>query len=651
MTMKSTYKAALFITAMCLAMSACGNAQTAQNVTDDNNGTQITGSADNTASASEVSAKLSAVADESELFTSRDHEVGYSDGTEIDLSAASGTVNITKGGTYILSGTLSDGQVIVDAGDEKVQIVLNGASVTCSGSAALYIKSADKVFVTTARGSTNTLASTGEFAQSEDSRIDGAVFSRSDITFNGEGTLNVSCETAHGIVCKDDLKITSGTYVITSAKKGIDCNESVRIADGDITITSGTDGIHAENETAEKAFVYIGGGKVTINSTNDAIDASGEVVVTDGDIVITANGGSANGEVHTESFGGMRWDHDSATSSDGSKAESCKGIKSGSLITLSGGTIGIDSADDAVHSSDSVTVSGGELTISSGDDGIHADSYILISGGDTDIAKSWEGIESKVIDIKGGTVNVTASDDGINASDGSGTETFGSGGIAGVEINISGGMITVNSDGDGIDSNGTINVSGGTTYVSGSANSGNGAIDSDGAATITGGTVIAASVSGMAQNFGSSSTQGSILYTFGSTIAAGTEVSITDDKAYVLAAYAPVKAYQCVVISTPDIKQGSKYTVAAGSESQTIEMTSNICGEGSGMGGFGGGAGGFGGRGGFDGQQPPQMQDGQQPPQMQDGQQPPQGFGGRGGFGGQQGRVQNADNETDTSQT
>ena len=304
-----------------------------------------------------------------DMFSDRDLSGEYSECVDIMLnnSTAScsdssvtvtdGSVTITKAGTYKLSGTFT-GQIIVNAGDsDKVQLVLDNASITKDGSAALYVINADKVFVTTVNGTENTLASTGEFASSDDeTNIDGAVFSKSDITFNGSGTLNVNCESKHGIVTKDDLKITGGTYNITSASQGLSGKDSVRIAGGNITVTSGTDGIHSENaDDTEKGYVYISGGTVNITSGKDCIDASG---------TFTLNAGGGSSEKTT-----------------GDDSESYKGVKADGVLTISGGTFTIDTLDDAIHSNTDVTVTGGTFDISTGDDGIHADNNTVVSGG------------------------------------------------------------------------------------------------------------------------------------------------------------------------------------------------------------------------------------------------------------------------------
>lgn len=562
-----------------------------------------------------------------DMFSDRDLSGEYSECVDITLSGsaascpdssvtvADGSITITKAGTYKLSGTFT-GQIIVNAGDsDKVQLVLDNASITKDGSAALYAINADKVFVTTVSGTENTLAGTGEFTSSDnETNVDGAVFSKSDITFNGNGTLNVTCESKHGIVTKDDLKITGGTYNITSASQGLSGKDSVRIAGGNITITSGTDGIHSENaDDAEKGYVYISGGTLNITSGKDCIDASGTIDIKDGTLTLKAGGGSSEKVA-------------------GDSTESYKGIKADGALTISGGTLGIDTLDDAIHSNTDVTVSGGTFDISTGDDGIHADNNTVVSGGEINIATCYEGLEGQTVTVSGGKITLTASDDGINAAGGDnqgvgggfGPDSFSADSNA--KIAITGGEIHVNASGDGLDSNGDIEISGGTVYVYGPTSGGDGSLDYENNAVITGGTVLIAGSSGMAMNFGSESTQGSILASTDNA-SAGTTVKLTDSSGNVIAEFTPTVSFQTVVISTPDITSDGTYTLTVGDTTREITMSGYIYGSGmgggmggqpGGMGGQPGGNGGFGGGNrpdgngqGFGGGNPPDMNGGQ----------------------------------------
>lgn len=627
--MKKKILAVIVATALIvLCFTSCDN-----NASSDSQASQVTSSttssSDSTSSGTDTSSDTSDSTSDSgsdsdkqltadDMFSDRDLSGDYSECTDITLSkstascsdssvtVADGSVVITKAGTYKLSGTFT-GQIIVNAGDsDKVQLVLDNVSITKEGSAALYIINADKVFVTTVSGTENTLASTGEFATSDDeTNIDGAIFSKSDITFNGSGTLSVKCESKHGIVTKDDLKITGGTYNITSASQGLSGKDSVRIAGGNITITSGTDGIHSENtDNTEKGYVYISGGTLNITSGKDCIDASGTVDIKDGTFTLKAGGGSSE-------------------KTTGDSTESYKGIKADGVLTISGGTFDIDTLDDAIHSNADVTVSGGTLDISTGDDGIHSDNNTVVSGGEINIEKCYEGLEGQTVTVSGGKVTLTSSDDGINAAGGDnqgvgggfGPDSFSADSEA--KITITGGEIHVNASGDGLDSNGDIEISGGTVYVYGPTSNGNGSLDYENNAVITGGTVIMAGSSGMAMNFGSESTQGSILASTGNA-SAGTTVKLTDSSGNVIAEFTPTVSFQTVVISTPDITSDGTYTLTVGDSKQEITMSGYIYGSSMG-GGQHGGNGGFGGgnrpggnnHGGFAGGNPPDMNGGQ----------------------------------------
>ena len=520
----------------------------------------------------------------SEYFTDRDLSGEWSDAEaiEISLEGASaqcasgavaidgGTVTISAAGTYVLSGALEDGSIVVNVDSaDKVQLVLNGVSITSSDSAAILVENADKVFITLAEGTENVLSNGGSFG-GEDG-VDAVIFARDDIAFNGTGALTINSPVGHGIVGKDDVKFASGSYVITAAGRGIDANDSVRIASGSFVIEAGKDGIRAKN---------------------DEDTSKGYVVIFDGSFKITTGGGAENGATHTDGmmgFGGQ------AASADEGNSTSAKGIKASGNLSIYGGTFDIDSADDAFHSDADMTIAGGSFAAASGDDGFHANDALLISGGEINISRSYEGLEGHTITVTGGSISLVASDDGMNAAggnDGSGYgfyDMFASDSDA--RILISGGTIYVNASGDGIDSNGDLVVSGGTIVVSGPTNSGNGALDCDGNAAITGGTLIATGAAGMAENFGGASTQVSILASLSGQ--AG-EISVRDSSGNVLLSGTVEKNFECVVVSSPDLVVGETYTIASNSSSTEIAVSSTITGSGMGM-GMGGGMGGMGG--------------------------------------------------------
>ena len=309
---------------MAMSVTACSTVK--------NSGTEI--SADQTS----AGATVNGIYSYDDMFTERDLDVGYDessavkinladdsttvtvgDDTEADASetdetkaASSGVsisgniITISKEGTYVLSGALSEGQIVVDADSAKVQLVLDNADITCASSAAIYVKNADKTFITLAEGSENILMNTAEYEAIDDNNIDAVIFSKDDLTLNGKGTLTINSEYGHGIVSKDDLKLVSGTCNITAKKHALSGKDSVRIAAGTYNLTSGKDGIHSENaDDDEKGFVYIASGDFTIESTGDGIDASYVVQIDDGDFDITAGGGAENAtKTHNDMPGG-----------------------------------------------------------------------------------------------------------------------------------------------------------------------------------------------------------------------------------------------------------------------------------------------------------------------------------------------------------
>ena len=576
-------------------------------------------------------------------FSSKDLDGSWDDSSAVHVTLADGNITvdgsgaasdgsvltITKAGTYVLSGTLTDGQIIVDASkDDKVQLVLNGAAITCSDSAAVYVKQADKVFLTAAEGTKNTLACGETFSdEAAADEVTGAVFSHDDLTVNGTGSLTVSGNYKHGIVSKDDLVLAGVTLTVKSVSDGLRGKDCVKIASGTYTITSGTDGIQANNDSdTALGYVFIAGGTYTITSGNDGIQAETLLCVTDGTFQITSGGGSANAVSKTDSgFGGGPGGNtqgntqdsttpptaqsDSGAVSSGSAADasaetasdSAKALKAGVSLVLAGGTYTTDSSDDSVHSNGDVSIRDGcQLTASSGDDGIHADAALSVSGGTVTVSKSYEGLEGETINVSGGTIRVTASDDGLNASGGSDNSAAGRPGTAASsdgetpQLNISGGTLYVDASGDGLDSNGDLTVTGGEVYVDGPTNGGNGALDyGEGCtAAISGGTVVAAGASGMAEGFGDSSTQCSLLVVFDSTISGGTELTVTDSNGKVVLSYTPSKDYQTAAISTAALTKGSTYTVAAGNVTTEVTLSGISTTSGTQSNSMGGGNGG-----------------------------------------------------------
>ena len=603
------------ILSLTLLLGACSAQATqsdsaAQQVQSQAAGTEKTASTDSTSDAKESVLELD--------VSDRDASGDYDEAAAETLSGST----ITAGGTYVLTGTLSE-TLVIDAGDtEKVQLVLSGVTISVSDGPAIYVKSADKVFLTVEAGTENLLSDGESYSLTDGTTsVDACVFSKSDLTINGSGVLTILGNNAHGVVSKDDLVVTAEHLSVTAAKTALTGKDSVTLADATVHLIAGTDAIRSDNdEDSEKGSVTISGSSVTIEAGKDGVQAETSLSIETSTLDITTGGGSANRS------------YDSS--------ESYKGLKAGTTLTILSGSFTLDCLDDAIHASD-VQISGGSLQISTGDDGVHADAALDISGGELSILTSYEALEGETVNISGGTLLLNASDDGINAAGGNDS---GTGGFFGFDrfsggsgtLNISGGYLLVNASGDGLDSNGDLNVSGGVVLVSGPTNDGNGAIDFEATGTVTGGVVIALGSSGMAMNFSQAENQGSILLSTGAQ-AAGTNFALVDANGQVVASFTPSKAYASAVVTAPGIQEGGSYsvvlggsvsdadengfaqsgTVSGGSTLQTIQMSGLIYGSGMGMGGFGGG---MGGQGGFGGQAP-----GQAPGQG--------GFGGQGGPG------------------
>lgn len=559
------------------------------------------------------------------------------------------TVTITQAGTYQIAGTLGDGALIVESAENaKITLVLGGVSIKNSTGAAIQISTADDVTIELAEGTTNVLQSGEEvdIAAATESKeaSGGALQSKADLKIKGKGSLTVLGYLNNGIHCTKDLKIKNGNISVTALGHGIKGKNSVTVSGGTVTVTSGKDGITSdETENEEKGFVTIEDGEIIITSVGDGVSAETTLTVTGDVISIISGGGSANAQQKTDNMRDW-WDFDNSASDDNSA--SCKGLKAGKALVISGGSITIDAQDDALHTDGDMTISGGECILSTGDDGAHAALSLTVLDGKITVLTSYEGLEANQITLADGELDITASDDGINANGGSDGFSGGFGGGFGgrrSDMNsqsgdmtppdnsnmqtppdgnapsgnpptmpgqdaadstttddttdkqpvllITGGKITVNADGDGLDSNGDLRVEGGDITINGPSNGGNGALDigteNGGAGVIAGGTLIALGTSSMTENFGSTSTQCAFLVTMNS-FGAGETITITDSQGNVLYTGVTVKSANSVVFSSPDLVVGETYTVTIGSTSATVTQSSTVVGNSNGFrGGFG----------------------------------------------------------------
>lgn len=502
--------AAMLLCAL-LVLSGCG-AQTSEEVS----------STTETAASEETAATTEATVDTVSLFSDRDLEGTYDKSAAISITLSGdsaacdsdavtiedGRITIGAEGVYLISGTLTDGQIVVNAGEtDKVQLVLAGADITSSTSAAIYALEADKVFVTLAEGTENILTNGGEYVAIDDNNIDAVIFAKTALTLNGSGSLTINAQAGHGVVSKNELTITGGSYTITAASHGLSGKDSIAISDGTFTITSGKDGIHAENtDDLTLGTLYIADGSYTITAQGDAISAQGALQIDGGTFDLYTGEGSASVDMTTsDDFGamggGFRGEPGTQTETTVTETEedsvSQKGIKGESTYTINGGVFTIDSADDCLHAGGVMTLAAGEFTLNSGDDAVHCDDALTIQSGTYTIPYCYEGIEGLSITIEDGTFDITSTDDGLNAA--GGADSSGFGGFGGRPqdtftadsdsfITINGSTITVVSSGDCIDSNGDLTVNGGTLDLTCNGN-GNTALDCDGTYTNIGGDV------------------------------------------------------------------------------------------------------------------------------------------------------------------
>ena len=599
--------AAATITAM--VITGCSNSNTSK-TEDSSTTTTTTQEAENsslTTTAIQTGIETTSQIEVDKEFTARDLEVGYEESTAINItlkdnaSTVSGsgaevkdnTININSEGTYVISGTLAEGQIVVEAADtEKVQLVLNGVTIHNSTSAAIYIKSGDKVFITLEEGTVNTLTDGTEYVQTDDNTVDGVIFSKADMTFNGTGTLNLTASYKHGIVSKDDVVVTGGIYNITAVKDAINGKDAVKIKAGTFTLSSDTgNGIQSKNaDDTTKGYVYIAGGTITVVKCQEGIEGT-VIIIDDGVINITASDDGMNAASGSND----------TSETDGTQNGFPQG---GENMTPpeNGSFPDPGSTDDNGSTASGDTASTGTAPAGRGPQNNTTD-----TAGTTDTSGTTN--TSAKADSTDATSEATENSQNANGQENNGQErpqnpgNFGGGNFGGgggmdqVDTNcyilINGGTITVDAAGDGIDSNGDLYITGGTLYVYGPTGNGDGALDYNGTADISGGNVYVAGSSGMAQGFSDTSTQYSILYYLTSVSSAETEVTLKDSSGKVVASFTPTKDYQSIVLSLPELTKDATYTLTSGEQTADITLSSVVTSNGQqgmgGQGGFGGG--------------------------------------------------------------
>lgn len=552
--------------AMLFSLSACGSNETIAETP--------------SPTATELQASVETAAVDSSIFTKRDSSTDYDEAAAqyIDLDAQTGDITLTEAGDYVLSGTLTDGSVIINAPeDAKLHLILNGAHIASQSAAALYVISADKVFVTLTDGSENGISAAGDSAEDDYANVDAAIFARCDISFNGSGSLSVSSAKGRGIVSKDDLVFTGGSYMIQAANHGISGKDSIRIADGSFDLSSGNDACHCSGD-----FDFLAG-SMEISAADDGVHSDAALSVSGGSITISL----------------------------------CYDGLEGVTVDISGGMIDITSSDDGINaangSSDSAhdgtdgtpAESAGGVTDMSGDPPEKPDGDSAPDMSCAGMRRPDGGTPPEKLDGSGDTGTASGSTPeapadmpeaptnmpgGMGGGFGGGDDLFAA--DSSCLVTISGGTVRINAQGDGIDSNDDLVISGGEVYISGPRNGGDGALDYNGSGTISGGIVVACDMGGMSQNFSDGSQCSAMISLNGSG-----EIRLTDASGNVLLSYTPADDYSCIVVSCPELSEGSEYTLSYGSASQSFTQSEAHMGSASnvpagGLGGMGGNMGG-----------------------------------------------------------
>jgi len=496
-----------------------------------------------------------------------------------EVEVTGSTVTISRAGTYRLSGSLEDGQVIVDTQeDETVRLILDGVKITSTTSAPIFIAKAEKVIVILAENSENSLTDGSTYTKIdvEENEPNAALYSKANLTIYGGGELTVNANYKDGITSKDGLLIAGATLTVNAVDDSISGKDYLVIKDGKIVVTAFGDGLVSDEEDdTSLGYIRIEDGEFEITTGGDAITARTNVEINNGAFTLASGGGIGT------------------TIDDSVSAKGIKGLVS---VVINDGTFHVNTSDDGVHSNGDITINGGTFSIATGDDGMHSDTSLTINGGEITIVESYEGIESALITVNAGNLRINSSDDGINVSsgvDGSGMpngffapgqgQLPQPGGQPGARpeggfgqdmftstgndaLHINGGYIYVNAAGDGIDVNGAVEMTDGVVLVMGPVENMNGALDYMSTFNISGGTLVSAGSAGMSMGLSETSTQNSLLVNFDQVLPAGTAIHIEDVNGNPLLTFIPEKEFQSVVFSSPQLETGTEYIISVGGE-------------------------------------------------------------------------------------
>ena len=466
------------------------------------------------------------------------------------VSVENGTITITSGGTYRLTGEYS-GQVKIEAAKtDTVRLVLDNAKITNSTGAAINVVSAAEAIIYTAAGTTNTVADEANYTATGDDDPDAAIYSTANLTLTGEGSLSVEGAYEEGIHTTGGLVIASGTLEVNAANTGIKGKDYVDITGGIVNVTAAQDGIKSTSTDDESmGFTRLSAGSVTVSAGDDGLKAPRTLEI---------SGGTLNIE----------------KSNEGIEAQ---------YINILDGDVTVNSTDDGINAS---------LKDSSSDTSSDTTSGTAAAGQQTQQNQNGQAQQASVGGgaAPGGSQDSTGQNQnmpqspagGTGQPPADGTMPGGGGGtfeVVDAAINISGGTVVVNAEGDGIDSNGTATFSGGTVTVNGPAAGGNNALDSNGDLLLNGGTVTTGSTADMFEAPSSASTSGYLKITDSSALTQGSTVQVTDSSGAVVANYKiTTSGVQLVLVSNKNIVKGQSYTVSVTSGSVDAASTTAASG-------------------------------------------------------------------------
>ena len=547
-----TLLAALALTG-CSATSASNASATATSATS-TSASSTSGTTSKVADSFSTDVKSGAKLAEDTHYSAKDVTWDSSSEVTIDLSnptatdgvtVSDGVITITKAGNYKLTGTY-EGQIKVEAADsDMVRLILNNATITNSTGAAINVVKADEVVIYTASGTTNTVSDGSSYSDTASGSPDAAIYSKSDLTLAGEGTLKVEGKHEEGIHTTDGLVIASGTLEVNAANTGIKGKDYVDILDGTITVTASQDGIKATNDTdGNRGWVRLSGGTVNISAGDDGFKAERVLEISGGTLNITQ-------------------------SNEGIEAQ---------YINILDGTVNVTSSDDGINASYSTTTTTDSTSTESASTSTTQTAQTTQGNQNSapqapsgSAGQAPPGGQAPSGSMGSGTTGQPPAGGGMRGGMGGGGGTFE---VVDATINIAGGTVTVNANGDGIDSNGTATLSGGTLIVNGPFTGGNASLDTNGDLLLNGATVTAGNSGDMFEAPSTNSTSGYVKISNVSNLSAGTTVQVADSSGNVVANYKVTNSNTALIlVSSSKITKGQSYTVYTTTDSVDASST------------------------------------------------------------------------------